>query len=64
MENKENIHIKLEISRDKNSGNLTLMTKFDPNAPNFEKDETGFSWAPTDEERQFINEAFDMIEKK
>ena len=60
----ENIHIKLEISRDKSSGNLTLMTKFDTKAPNFKKEDTGFSWSPTPEERQFINEAFDMIEKK
>ena len=64
MEKNENIHIKLEISRDKSSGKLTLMTKFDPNAPNFSKEENGFSWSPTPEEREFINEAFGMIEKK
>lgn len=64
MEKTQNIHIKLEISRDPNTGNLNLLTRFDPNAPNFIKDENGFSWSPTNEERQFLNEAFDMIQKK
>jgi len=64
MEKNEKIHIKLEISRDPNTGALNLMTKFDPGAPNFIKDENGFSWSPTPEEREFLNEAFDMILKK
>ena len=64
MEKNENIHIKLEINRDPTTGNLNLMTKFDSNAPNFIKDETGFSWSPTKEERDFLNEAFDLIQKK
>jgi len=64
MNKDQNIHIKLEISRDPSSGKLNLMTKFDPNAPNFEKDDDGFSWSPTNEERAFLNEAFDMITKK
>ncbi|MDH7517726.1 MAG: hypothetical protein QHH19_05220 [Candidatus Thermoplasmatota archaeon] len=59
----ENIHIRLEISKDPNSGKLTLMTRFDPEAPNFIKDKDGFSWWPTPEEREFLNEAFDMILK-
>jgi len=64
MDKNENIHIKLEISRDPVSGRLNLMTKFDPNAPNFIKEEDGFSWSPTPEERAFLNEAFDMVTKK
>jgi hypothetical protein len=64
MTKDENIHIKLEISRDPNTGALNLKTRFDPNAPNFIKDEKGFSWAPTTEERELINEAFAMILKK
>ena len=63
MEKNENIYIKLEISRDPLSGHLNLMTRFDSNAPNFIKDENGFSWAPTKEEREFINQAFDLIRK-
>ena len=64
MDKDQNIHIKLEISKDSETGALTLMTKFDPNAPNFIKDDTGFSWSPTPEEREFLNEAFGMILKK
>jgi len=64
MDKNENIHIKLEISRDPHTGALSLLTRFDPNAPNFIKDENGFSWSPTPEERAFLNEAFDLIFKK
>ena len=64
MEKNENIYIKLEISRDPRDGVLNLMTKFDSNAPNFIKDENGFSWSPTKEERELLNEAFALIQKK
>jgi len=64
MSKDERIHIRLEISKDPASGELTLMTRFDPNAPNFTKDERGFSWCPTPEERAFLNEAFDMVLKR
>ena len=64
MDKNENIHIKLEISKDPNTGHLNLMTRFDSNAPNFIKDENGFSWSPTKEEREFLNEAFEMLLKK
>ena len=64
MEKNENIHIRLEISRDPLTGRLNLMTRFDPSAPNFTKDENGFSWSPTHEEREFINEAFELIKRK
>ena len=64
MQKNENIHIKLEISRDPITGNLNLMARFDPNAPNFIKDDNGFSWSPTSEERAFLNEAFDIFLKK
>jgi len=64
MNKDQNIHIKLEINKDPNTGKLSLMTKFDPKAPNFEKEDDGFSWSPTKEERAFLNEAFDMVLKK
>jgi len=64
MDKNEKIHIRLEISRDPTSGELTILTRFDPNAPNFTKDENGFNWCPTSEEREFLNEAFDMILKR
>ena len=64
MDKDEKIHIRLEIGRDPTSGELTLMTRFDLNAPNFRQDENGFNWSPTQEERDFLNKAFEMIHKK
>ncbi len=64
MDRDENIHIRLEISRDPIDGGLNLLTRFNPNAPNFKQDENGFSWSPTKEEREFLNEAFGIIQKK
>ena len=64
MDRDENIHIRLEISRDPIDGDLNLLTRFNPNAPNFKQDENGFSWSPTKEEREFLNEAFGIIQKK
>jgi len=40
------------------------MTYFDHNAPNFSKDEEGYVWRPTIEERDFFNEAFEFIPNK
>ena len=64
MNKNENIHIKLEIGKDPVSGKLNLMTRFDPKAPNFTEDGDNFRWNPTPEEREFLNEAFDMIAKQ
>lgn len=64
MDRNENIHIRLEISKNPNTGSINLMTRFDPNAPNITQDEKGFRWFPTQEERDFLNEAFDMISKR
>lgn len=64
MQKDDNIHIKLEISRDSITGHLNLIARFDPNAPNIIKDENGFSWSPTKEEREFLNEVFELIQKK
>jgi len=60
----KNIHIRLEIGKDPSSGEMTIMTRFDTSAPNFKKDDNGFRWFPTEEEREFLNEAFDMVNKK
>ena len=64
MDKDEKIYIRLEINKDPSSGELNLMTRFNSSAPNFVKDDNGFSWSPTPEERAFLNEAFDMILKK
>jgi len=56
-----NIHIRIEICKDETSGELKLMTYFDTSAPNFWKDEEGYFWNPTIEERDFLNEAFEFM---
>ena len=61
MNKDDKIYIRLEIRKDKSSDELTIMTHFDSNAPNFSKDKDGYFWMPTLEERNFINEAFELI---
>jgi len=60
----ENVYIKLEMGRNSNTGKIGILTRFDPNAPNFTKDENGFTWRPTSEERELLNEAIDLLLKK
>lgn len=61
MDKDDKIHVRLEICKDENSDELTIMTHFDSNAPNFSEDKDGYFWMPTLEERNFINEAFELI---
>ena len=60
MTKEDKIHIKLEICRDEQSHGLTIMTHFDESAPNFFKDKEGYFWIPTVEEKDFLNEAFEI----
>gem|GEM_PF-702262 len=64
MVGEDNIHIRIELCKDKITGKFNLMTYFDHNAPNFCKDEEGYIWYPTTEERAFLNEAFEFIPNK
>jgi len=57
----ENIHIKIELLKDKNSGEISLGVQFDENAPNFNKENNVCVWTPTSEEKNILNEAFDLI---
>jgi len=61
MVKNDNINIKLEVCKDKNSGKLSIRAHFDSNAPNFAMDKEGYFWIPTFEEKEFINEAFQLI---
>ena len=63
MKKNENIHVKLQIEKDRNSGKLTLNVHFDKDTPNFYTDKNVLSWSPTIEEIGFVNEAFEMISK-
>ncbi|RLF29506.1 MAG: hypothetical protein DRN08_02030 [Thermoplasmata archaeon] len=64
MNEEENIYIKLEIEKDPMTGELIISTRFDPNAPNFSQDENGICWSPTEAERRFLNEAFELMSKR
>ena len=61
MPKDDNIHIKLEISKDKDTNELVITTRFEPGASNFLKDEYGYIWIPTPEEIKFINDAFELM---
>lgn len=61
MTKQNKIYVKIQIEKDQNSGELTIRTQFDPDAPNFYQDKTGTYWCPTPEEITFINEAFELI---
>lgn len=64
MKKNENIHVKLQIGKDESSGELTLNIRFDKDTPNFFTDKDVLSWCPTNEEINFVNEAFEMISKR
>jgi len=61
MAKEDKIHIKLEICRDEGSNKLMITTHFDTNAPNFFKDDNGYFWMPTMEEKNLLNEAFELM---
>jgi len=61
MAKDDKIHIKLEICRDEGSNKLMITTHFDTNAPNFFKDDNGYFWMPTIEEKNLLNEAFELM---
>lgn len=61
MTKADKIHIKIELCKDINLNKLEINTLFDAKSPNFSKDDKGFFWMPTVEERDFINEAYELV---
>lgn len=61
MTKDDNINIKLEVCRDKTSGKLSIMAHFNSNASNVFKEKDGYFWVPTTEEKDLINEAFELM---
>jgi hypothetical protein len=57
----DKINIKLEVCKLKDSNGLQILARFRDDAPNFFKDADGYYWIPTIEERDFINEAFNLV---
>lgn len=64
MKKQENIFVSLQLDKDITSGELVLNIQFDRNAPNFFTNKNTISWCPTNEELDFINEAFGMLSKR
>jgi len=59
---KENkINMKLEVCKDKTSGKLSITAHFSSNAPNIIQNKDDFFWIPTSEEKDLLNEAFEMF---
>lgn len=59
-----NVFVELHIERDNKSGELMLNIYFDNNAPNFVNENDDFSWMPTTEELEFINEALVLFSQQ
>ena len=64
MVDSNKVNIKLELSRDKNTGKLSLLVRFDASAPNVIVEKDTYAWLPTVEETELINEAFGIFSDK
>ena len=61
MSKDNNISIKLEVMRDKSSKKLIITAHFDSKANNVFIDKDNYSWMPTIEERDLLNDAFSFF---
>lgn len=64
MKKQENIYVALQLDKDATSGEIVINIQFDRNAPNFYTNKNQISWSPTNEELNFINEAYGMLHKR
>ena len=55
------VSIKLEVCRDKTSGKLSITAHFNSNSPNVIQDKDGYCWMPTVDEKDLLNEAFELV---
>jgi len=56
------IYCKIELAKHPKTNTLTLITHFNPKAPNICISEHTISWEPTQEERAFLFDAFQMLQ--
>ena len=61
MINNNEINIRLELLKDKNTGKLSIAIRFDTKAPNVSFEKNEYIWMPTLAERDLINDAFKLI---
>lgn len=61
MAKDDNVNIKLELNKNKNSGKIDIVAHFDNKAPNVIIENNEYFWMPTVEEKDFLNEAFSLV---
>lgn len=64
MDTKEDINIKLELTKDHQHNMLTLTAHLNPQAPNIVSHEDHISWMFTDEEIDFLYDAITLLKEK
>jgi len=57
----DDVHIKIELFKDSNSGKMALRVHFDDDAPNVIMENKGCYWKPTTEEEKILHEAFNLL---
>ena len=57
----DEIYIKLEISRDKTTGELAIIIRLKESSPNTFIENTNVEWFPTIMEKNLINDTFDLF---
>jgi len=61
MTKDDKVNIKLEVYKDKTSGKLSIMAHFDSKAKNISINNNNYSWWPTIEEKNLIDEAYNLF---
>ena len=61
MTEDDKTNIKLEVCRDKTSGKLSITAHFNSNSPNVFEDKDSYFWIPTTDEKDLINEVFQLM---
>ncbi len=61
MGEENGIYIKIELCKSENSDEFAIRIHFDQNAPNLFRKGENYSWMPTAEEMNIMNEAYDLI---
>ncbi len=61
MSKDDNVYVKLELNKNKNSGKIDIVARFNNKAPNITVENNEYFWMPTIEEKNFLNEAFNLF---
>ncbi len=61
MTGEDKVHIKIELCKNKEDGKIELVAHFNKKAPNVILENNEYFWMPTVEEKDLLNETFDLI---